>query len=294
MVRRSVLGWTLAALALTGGRAATADPISLTGFVANDFTPGEITQVPGAINLSTPFAGNTSGWSLQSVGTDYNAASDTLALGLHEFANAQGQLPVAGDAYGTGVQGDPASQAAAAGVNPPGFAGDKSITVLFAPVAGTNAAGQPIAGAPVIIAGIPSDKTHAGTGIDGFTVANYSPSNPTTPSQSVPQWSYGTPLAAGTGSLAFDPSAQHPEFEFTINNFSKISGIDTTKGLFVRVYEGSLQDGGVGETDTGFMFIPPPAGQGLNTPEPATVLAWSIVLAGGAAIRLRHRRRVAR
>ncbi len=291
MVRRSVLGWTLTALALTGGRLATADPITLTGFVTNDFTSNEITPVPGAINLSTPFPGNTSGWSLQSVGTDYNAANDTLAIGLHEFANAQGQLPVAGDAYGTGKQGDPASEAVAAGLNPPGFGGDKSITVEFAPVAGTNAAGQATAGTPVIVAGIPSDKTHAGTGTDGFSVASYAPSNPANPSLSVPQWSYGSPISAGMGNLAFDPTAQHPEFEFTINNFSKISGIDPSKGLFVRVYEGSLQDGGVGETDTGFMFIPPAAGQGLNIPEPATVLAWSVVLGGGAA--LRRRRRIA-
>jgi hypothetical protein len=290
MVRRSAFRWTLATFALLGGRAASAAPITETGVITNDFGAGEITQVPGAVNLTTPFAGDTSGWSLQSIGTHYDPTTDSLSIGLHEFPNAQGQLPIAGDAYGTGTEGDPSSQAVAGGVNPPGFAGDKSITVAFAPAV-SDGHGGITAGTPVIVAGIPADKSEAGTGIDGFNVTSYKPYDPANPNLDVIQWSYGKTLTAGMGNVAFDPSSSHPEFEFNINNFAKISGINPAQGYYIRVYEGSLHDGGVGETDTGFMFIPGAAAQ-QNIPEPATILTWTFVL--GGAVGLRLRRRVAR
>ena len=43
--------------------------------------------------------------------------------------------------------------------------------------------------------------------------------------------SFGQTITAGMGNLAFHPSAQHPGFEFTITNFSKLLGTNPANGM---------------------------------------------------------------
>ena len=88
--------------------------------------------------------------------------------------------------------------------------------------------------------------------------------------------------------MAFNPSAAHPDAEFTINNFSKISGINPANGLYIQGFNsmpGRLRPGNP-DRRVGSRSLPAP--QGINTPEPTTWLAW-LLLAGGAGWQYRRR-----
>lgn len=290
MVLRRLFYPGLALLALVSARSASAAPITFTGNVANDFgsTQGVFT-VPG---LNNPLnigqaswitnAGNISGWAIKDIALSYDKTTDTLFVGVETFTNSHGVKAVAGDAYGTGVQGNPQNlpnmtgNPAQFGMNSPG--NDKSITLAFAADNPSNA-NQP--GTPIFVAGVPADKSHNGSGIDGFTVASYANNG------GVIQNSYGQVLTNNLGSLAFDPSAAHPDFEFTITNFSKIPGIDLKKGFWVQAYAGSAQDVAVGETMLPFTRVVVPQPQ--EVPEPATLLGWTLLAGGAACYRLRRK-----
>jgi hypothetical protein len=101
------------------------------------------------------------------------------------------------------------------------------------------------------------------------------------------QNNYGSILTNNLGALAYDPSAAHPNFEFTIKNFSQLSStINPYSGFWIKLYAGSGQDGPIGEEASGFLFVPGfPEPQ--NIPEPTTWLAWTLV-GGGAVWRLRR------
>ena len=132
----------------------------------------------------------------------------------------------------------------------------------------------------MVVAGVPADKTVAGTGTDGFTVVQY---NATKAANGGLAYSFGTSLPQYMGNLAFDPSPAHPQLEFTIKNFSKIPGLDPTKGFWISAYAGSSLDGVAGEAYLSWSKVPANAEQ--NIPEPTTWLAWTLV-AGAAACRL--------
>ena len=238
MVRRVLSIWTLAALACLGVRSASADGLpTFTGNVPNDFpiAPNngvtEIVDHPMANGQSDPQhvaqspwitqQGWTTGFEMKDMRLMYDAKTDTLAVGLNYFG-------IAGNGSGNGNPNvtDP-RVTAAGGVDPPHLGGDKSITVVIDP---TNS------GTPAIVAGVPADKSHAGPGIDGFTVAQYQDSG------NGWGYSYGKALPQFTGQLAFDPSAAHPGFEFTIPNFSKIPGIDLSKGFGIGVFRVAVSD----------------------------------------------------
>ena len=55
--------------------------------------------------------------------------------------------------------------------------------------------------------------------------------------------------------------------------------------FWVKVYAGSPDDGSVGEENSQWMRVPAFAAQGI--PEPATWLAWSLLVGGGAVWRRR-------
>jgi hypothetical protein len=282
-------------LVLFGARVASADPINFTGYVWNDFNPNTNSQVQVIPGMSNPLnigqpswmtnAGWDSGFAIRDIRTYYDAQNDTMYVGVNTFINKNGTQTIAGDSYGSGTFSDPNLQKLAGGVNPSGLQGDKSITIAFAPASATSSA-QP--GTPVIVAGVPADKSKAGSGtIDGFTVSTFNGGN------NGLAYSYGTKLPQFTGNLAFDPGTVtngtiRPGFEFTIPNFSKIPGLSGSGSLWIEAYAGSAQDGAVGETQIPFYRIPNPASQVIG-PEPATLALWSLV-AGGAAWRLRKRR----
>jgi hypothetical protein len=283
MVRRRVFRWCIAVAALVGVRSAAADAINFTGNVANDFvvspTSNTVVINRGAGHVAQqPFItqqGWTSGWSVNDMRLSYDAKSDTMFVGVNFFG-------IAGDADGNGDPGsaDPRTLKMG-GIDLPHLGGRESISVAFAP---DSASGLAKAGAPVLIAGVPADKSQAGTGIDGFNVSSYKPSNMGI------AYNYGPTLTNHMGALAFDPSAAKPGFEFTIKNFSKIAGLDPAKGFWVQAFAGSPDDVVAGEDSVPLTRIGPLSPQ---VPEPTTVVAWGSVLLGGALWRSRRRRATA-
>ena len=294
MVRHCVF-WSLTFLVLVGSRPTLADAISFTGNVQQDFSTHNIT---GNINSSPvtvmnspldlgeasfiPANGWVSGWAVNNVQMSYNQANDTMYVGLAGFKNGSGQYAIFGDADGNGNPGAASSQMTAmGGVDSANMGGDKAVAVAFAPYNPTNPTAP---GTPTMIAGIPGDKSLAGSGIDGFTVAKFSNSS------SLLQNSFGSALSGVSGALAFNPSAAHPELEFSISNLSK-SGINPTQGFWIEMYAGSGQDVVAGEAGLVWTYVPPFEPQQI--PEPATWLVWAGLAGGLAWRRYRSRRAIA-
>ncbi|MGP0064207.1 MAG: hypothetical protein ACLQGP_11485 [Isosphaeraceae bacterium] len=282
MVRIRGVAWVIAAaVTLAAYRPALADPITLTSNVASDFTTanGSI-QVP--VNLGpgmvTGPTGSTagqlvSGVDIQNIWVNYNATTDSLDVGIQGYKNVAGKEEIFGDDSGNT---NPALDAN------PNFGGLKSFAIAFAPLT-QNASGQNVAGTPTIIAGIPQDKSQGGTAtIDGFTVTKYSANGAGLP------FSFGTQIP-NSGNIAYNPSAAQPDMEFTINNFSKISGVSLTSGFYIEAYSGTPGNQ-EGKLQTSFIYVPPVEPQNITTPEPTTWLLWG-ALAGGAAYRFRRSRR---
>lgn len=284
MVRRNAFRLTLVTLALLGARTASADPINFTGFVQNDFPTSNtslFTQPVDAHPTDTiaqldqmTNAGIINGYAVKDARFGYDEKTDTLYVGLNTYS-------IAGSAVGNGGQAMDdilTAHGTNAFQDPAHIGGDKSITVGFAAL---NPGNDKTPGTIEAVAGVPSVKTAADTGLDHFTVASYANNI----NQGI-QNQYGATLTNNLGALAFDPSAAHPNFEFSIANFSTIPGIDPTKGFWVKLYLGSAQDGPIGEESTAFFRVPKFAPQFI--PEPTTWLAWSLV-AGVGAFRLRGR-----
>lgn len=286
-MRLRVMRFSLAFLALIGARPVLADPINFTGFVDKDFNRADpnvqvtkVTDDPLRIGQAQFMTdrGWVSGWSIQDIRTSYDPKSDTLSVGVNTFTNKQGAKGIVGDSDGNG---DPATadplMTKAGGVEEPHLGGSKSVAIALAP---DGPKGPSEAGTPVVIAGVPADKATQGPGTDGFNVAAYKGLDLGLP------YNFGKTLTSNLGALAFDPSAAHPGFEFTIKNFSKIPGIDPFSGFWVSAYAGSPHDAVAGEVSLAATRIPAFAPEGI--PEPATLLAWSLVV-GGAALRVRRR-----
>jgi hypothetical protein len=327
MVRHSVSRWLVALLAFgwawpsatdaiastTSGTATPTgtevSPLFVTGNVATDMpapaagTSNGITVIPGQAFNSVyqppgwTAAGLVNGYAIQDIRLSYNAATDTLSVGVN-FYGVAGQLVTATNGATTA-----ASEAAAGNNNPPNIGGDKSITIALTPVA----AGGGAAADPVVVAGVPANKVGSPVGsLDGFNVATVNLNN-IGPNGSNIQNAYGTTLTANLGALAYDPSQAHPGFEFTIKNFSKIPGLNAlTNGFYVSAYAGTGTTYLVGKSAVADTFVGAPlvkepqdlntpnpittATPAVRTPEPTTVLAWGLV-AGGAGWRFRRRLR---
>ena len=291
MMQFRLLRLSLAILALGGGGSSMADSITFTGNVANDFSTSNpnvhITPVsdnPLNIGQASFMTQNgwVSGWAIPDIRSAYNANTDTLYVGINTFKNSQGVQAIVGDADGNGNPGTAAPQTTASGgVDLPNLGGRESVAVAFAPD-GPNGPSSP--GVPLIIAGVPADKTglpaNVNSAQDYFLVSQYKGVNLGL------AYNFSQPLPNLNGGLAFNPSAQTPGFEFTIKNF-KGSGLDATKGFWIRAYAGTPDDVVAGEAALAFTRIPAFAGQEI--PEPTAILLWSAV-AGGAVLR-RYRRK---
>jgi hypothetical protein len=292
MDRRRVLTWAVA-LGLAGafgtvaraGALSSSTPITFTGNVAADFSGGPangVVSVAGEQPTDVAQAawitqsGWINGWVMKGMDFKYDSATDTMYVGVQFYS-------IAGNADGNGTPGIPDPRlTAAGGLDEAHLGGQKSITVAFSP--DVKSGNNNVAGTPVIVAGVPQDKAAAGTGIDGFTVSKYSANGGI-------ETSYGAQLPGNTGALAFDPSAAHPDFEFTITNFSKIAGgLTGPNGFWVQAYAGSPEDVVAGEGHIGATHVLVPGNQSI--PEPTTVLVWAM-LAGGAGWQLRRSRRQA-
>jgi hypothetical protein len=284
MVGRKVLRWSLIAVTFFGARTGAAGPISLTGNVANDFNPqtnpGVVVitdadhQNPAILEsaITQPAymtqSGLISGMDLKDIRLDYDASTDTMYVGVNTWG-------VAGNVDGNGTPGTVSPQfAALGGSDPADWAGAKSLVVGFAPLVGSyNSANPPT---PVLVAGIPGTTTQLGPGLDGFNVAKYTAVGGGGGTISLYD-SFGPTITAGLGGLAFQPSAQTPGFEFTITNFSKITGINPANGMVVSAQDGTVspltgKDGMIGTFP-----------EAQTIPEPSTLLVWA-GLAGGMGL----------
>ena len=165
-------------------------------------------------------AGLINGYAMKDIRLSYDSKTDTLAVAVNFYG-------IAGNTDGTANGGTNPLTIAAGGSNPPHIGGDKSISIAFTPysAAGTNAD-------PVVVAGVPANKGVSPAGsLDGFDVATV---NATALHTSGLGQAYGMTLTGNLGNLAYDPSAAHPDFEFTIPNFSKIPGLNAlTNGFYV-------------------------------------------------------------
>jgi len=293
MVRHCVF-WSLAFLVLVGSRPALAGPITFTGNVQQDFSSqniaGNINSNPVTVMNSPldlgeasfiPANGWVSGWAVNTVQMSYNQANDTMYVGLAGFKNSSGQYAIFGDADGNGnPAGASSTMTAMGGIDSANMGGDKAVAVAFAPFNSTN---PNVPGAPALIAGIPANKSLAGNGIDGFSVDKVSNST------NLLQNSFGSAISGVSGNLAFNPSAAHPELEFSISNLTK-SGINPSQGFWVELYAGSGQDVVAGEAGLVWTYVPPFEPQQI--PEPATWLVWAGLAGGLAWRRIRSRRAV--
>jgi hypothetical protein len=318
MVRHSVSRWLVALLALGWAWPAAADAI--TGVTPNPpsstaalgtslFKTGNVeTDMPGPSNSVTVINGQAqnavaqpqwmtneglvNGYVIKDIRLNYNQTTDTLSVGVNFYG-------IAGNTDGTPNGGTNPLTTAAGGSNPPHLGGDKSIDIAFTPVTAAGSSAN-----PVVVAGVPANKSNSPAGsLDGFTVATVNTANL---GAGIAQ-SFGTNLTSNIGALAYDPSQAHPDFEFTIKNFSKIPGLNAlTNGFYVSAYAGSGTTLIVGKSAVPDTLVSsplsgpqnlntPPAASApptpqLHTPEPTTLLAWGLV-AGGAGWRVRRRLR---
>jgi hypothetical protein len=210
---------------ILGSLPVTAQP-TFTGDVEVDFTGPGVLTIPDPVGdvglpLNAP-PGTVSGWDMVDLRLAYDAAADTLYVGINTYG-------IAGDADGDGNPGVTSAWLAKnQGADNADLGSTETIAVYF----DFNQDGT-----FDVIAGV-----SASTDITGFTVANFS-GNPFSPGLA-----FGTPLPAHTGTLHANPSAGAPDFEFTILNFSALPGSDASVGGFiVWAYMGSLEDDGIGE-----------------------------------------------
>ena len=285
--RRRLIIWALALLSpwIAASRG-SADSLvqSLTGNPETDLPASAgaivinnpLNATLGELHVSQPAwmaqQGQVSGINLKDLHLDLDK-SGMLAVGLSSFG-------IVGDADGNGVQGyaSPTTKGGApSGISETPNLGNESIFVRI-DYYDTNGVRHGI------IAGIPENRSLLGSGTDGFTVNLVKDINNKDDFQN-----FGAALPASFGNLLFNPSAKSPGFEFTLNYFSQIPGIDLSKGIWVEAGAGSNDDT-VGEDFIPWTKINFPAAQ-IITPEPTTLAAWSL-MAGGAAW-LRRRRRPA-
>ncbi len=150
--------------------------INFTGNVVQDLANADPAIIP--VNSSPQSLGEwpssvtdngtwVTGWNIKDIYLKYDSSTGTLYVGVNNWANASGQIApfgqANGDPSGTATPYDPAHL----GYGTP--SSDKSIALAFAPI---NPANPSVPGTPVVIAGVPADKTKNGPGIDGFTVSS--------------------------------------------------------------------------------------------------------------------------
>jgi hypothetical protein len=187
-----------------------------------------------------------------------------MYLGLNFFG-------IAGDADG---DGDPGTLSVGMGKDRPSLGGMESIVVAL---------DLDLDGSPDVVAGVPANKPDSAPGTDAFTVAKYKHA------AAGLGFSFGDTLTDHLGALAFDPSAEHPDFQFTIDNFMKLDGLVPKDGFIVSAFAGAPDDVIAGEDFIASTRIAFPGRDNQQVPEPATLLAWALIAGGAIAYRRRDR-----
>ncbi|QDV34236.1 hypothetical protein [Tautonia plasticadhaerens] len=206
----------------------------------------------------------TTGWNIKDLRLAYDDSADRMYLGLNFFG-------IAGDADG---DGDPGSLSVGMGKDMPSLGGMESIVVAL---------DLNLDGVPDVVSGVPTQKSGGAPGTSAFTVAKYQHA------EAGLGFSFGDTLADHVGSLAFDPSAEHPDFQFTIDNFMKLEGLVPEDGFIISAFAGAPDDVIAGEDFIASTRIAFPGKGNQNVPEPATLLGWALIAGGAIAYRGRNR-----
>jgi|GEM_PF-2039570 len=225
-----------------------------------------------------PAIPDTSGWNFRDVRFRYDPIGDTMFVGIN-FWN------IAGDADNDGDPGRTSPAAAiAGGLDMPNLSGTEAIAI------GIDAN---LNGKVDLLAGVPANKP-PGAVDPAFTVAY--PLSIAQLNQMGGQLGienmFGETATLHLGELAYNPSAEHPDFAFSIANFSQIPGLTQTDDAFrfhFRAYAGTGEDLISGEDLFATLVeIEIPRTQ-IPIPEPAAWLAWSAaLLALSATVRRRN------
>jgi hypothetical protein len=284
MVGRKVFRSILAVVAIVAARpAALAGPITFTGNVTSDFsisTPGTstntgVTVIANSSTLDPTSSTGANGTALlndvapgdayKQVAVDYNAANDTLYVGIQTWG-VTGSVSAATIANGNGM---------VVGFSP-------LVNGTFNPA--NISAPTFVAGTANVSTGESNAAAGRGAGLDGFNVAAYA--GGTVPGTMNLLTGFGTTISSGMGNLAFNPSTSTPDYEFSIPNFSKLLGANPVNGFVVMTQDGEINVDTSKDNLVGYV----PLQQAQSLPEPTTWMVWA-GLAGGMAWGYRRRSR---
>jgi hypothetical protein len=235
--------------------------VNFTGNVAIDFPA---TSQPGVVifnssNTATPITHPiipsdlkslipVSGFDLSEIRVSYDAADDTLSVGLNQPDNPNnpnGGPVIAGDADANGNAGtvNPAVTAISPFFTEFYSLGGSDEMAAFLDLTGS--------GVPDVVAGFSPNPPSP-------TPTDPSPQKPYEVAVAIPNISnphgipsFGTPLPNNTGNFYLANSPFHPNLEFSISNFSQLYLADTGKPLTassvigIGAFAGSLDDGGI-------------------------------------------------
>lgn len=219
-------------------RTTTAQP-TFTGDAPADFTSPNVIRIadpssgPGIPDVGLPSqfpSGSISGWDINAVYLEYDYDSDILYVGIDCFV-------ICGDADGDGDPGGTSPiLASLQGVDHPDFGGTETIAFLIDTDNDFEGLTQ---GAFEVVIGVPF-----GSDLSAFGAYNFvgTPANPAT--------GFGSSLPNPV-TLFASPSAEAPDLEFSIGDFSTLPGFNFTPGepfsFKINVFMGSLEDDGIGE-----------------------------------------------
>lgn len=237
--------------------------VTFTGNVINDFPES---QVPGVVVLKDSPANikpgipltlreqiKVSGFQINNIRVSYTATDDVLSIGLESPPNQRqnNKRVIAGDADNNGNAGTVAPDV-------------KAIDQAFQDFGN-------LAGTEYMAAFLDFNKDGVADVLAGYSQNALSPKsyqvsdaivNPNDP-QALPE--FGQELPLNTGAWFLVNSADTPDFEFSINNFSKLykdktgQDLSNTSSFNLGAYAGSQDDDGISE-----QFFP---GQTVNVPE---------------------------
>ncbi|MEZ4662260.1 MAG: hypothetical protein R2911_32315 [Caldilineaceae bacterium] len=237
---------------------------TFTGDAAADFTGADvvtITDLTNDVGIPAPDfpPGSVSGWDMRAIYLEYDAATDTLYVGV-DCVVICGDADNDGDPNTTGpILGKPASEGGLGGADVADWGSGESFGLIF----DTNNDG-----AFEVVVGVKNSQD-----ISTFGAYNFSGRTGT----QLRNTGWGAALS-NVVSLYAPTSADAPDLEFTIENFSTLPGFtagDTALSYQVHAGMGSGVDDGIGEDFTtgvtGITPTPaPPTDTPTNTPVPPT------------------------